>query len=150
MRRANASPSVAAELPVGWPSLCIAAVRLRDVFCSDSSQGRLHFSNFVEAVVNVVCECTARALLEEAGADEHPATLEAPEAEIKKKAVVLLEIFGINDVQRIVLLTRRPLREASLRPEDSSPTAPASPAPALPTPPVKQAKGKSLCKSALP
>lgn len=101
--------------------------------------------------MNVVCECTARALLEEAGSEEHPASLEATEAEIKKKAVVLMEIFGINDVNRILLLTRRPLREASIPPEESSSTGVlGSPVPAPPpAPEAKQADGKVAPKNPL-
>ncbi|PHJ21264.1 filamin abp280 repeat-containing protein [Cystoisospora suis] len=117
---------------------------------SHATKGRLHFSNFVEAVVNVVCECTARALLEEAGSEEHPASLEATEAEIKKKAVVLMEIFGINDVNRILLLTRRPLREASLPEESSSTGVLGSSVPAPPpTLGAKQADGKVAPKNPL-
>ncbi|KEP66901.1 UNVERIFIED_CONTAM: Filamin/ABP280 repeat-containing protein [Hammondia hammondi] len=78
----------------------------------EAEEGRLYFPNFVEAVVNTVCECTARALVQEGDSSVPPGSREATSAEIKKKAFFLLHLFGINDVSRILLLTRRPLREA--------------------------------------
>ncbi|CBZ53752.1 conserved hypothetical protein [Neospora caninum Liverpool] len=86
----------------------------------EAEEGRLYFPNFVETVVNTICECTARALVQEGDPSIPPGSREATETEIKKKAFFLLQLFGINDVSSILLLTRRPLREASRPPPGKS------------------------------
>ncbi|PFH37318.1 hypothetical protein BESB_037760 [Besnoitia besnoiti] len=77
-----------------------------------AEKGRLHFPNFVEALVNILCECTARSIIHDGDPSVSPMALEATAEEVKKKAFSLVHLLGINDVSRILLLTKRPLRES--------------------------------------
>lgn len=88
------------------------------------SQGRMVFMQFIEAIVQCICECTVSNLKRRlqlptdrsAGAPAE-ATLPSPIyckiAEIREEAKQLLDIFGLLSLPSVLALTKRPLKRGS-------------------------------------
>lgn len=76
------------------------------------------FVQFVEAIVQCVCECTVSNLTrrlqhpsDPAGA---PASLYYRVSEIREEAMQLLDLFGLLSLPTVLALTKRPLKRASI------------------------------------